>query len=268
MSQSCYNLITLSSPSKCTFQSSFIHEKSYINQTPFNYDTYKMGSYNKFNGFRRHKYSVNELHFEGFKCRGIRLTGVNADKILTILRLDHEIRVLAQREESLGYKARALKKTTDIEDNVEQKDYDSEIKCTRVQRFKKECHMFRAVTVLPPCLKHDYKSLRLNPLWYMREEMIDDCADQGGCCSRGCGCCARRSLSQDTKTRGHCTLECRCCASFRDPDLTKKDLESIESHRGQLMEDYRYSCEMANWYFRPISLRYKIRNFKFLKWKK
>lgn len=224
-----------------------------------------MGSYSEFNGFHWGKDGANWNR--ALMC-GMRSTIVNKERLLTIIRLDYELRLLAQREESLSHKARALKKTIDIKDDVEQKDYDSEINCARVERLKKEYHMFTEVTVLPPWLKHEYKSLRLNPVWYMREEMVDDCADQGGCCSRGCGCCARRSLSQDTKTRGHCTLECWCCASFRDPSITEKDLKFIEFQREQLMKSSRYFCDMANWYFRPISLRYKIRNSKLLNWKK
>lgn len=187
---------------------------------------------------------------------------VDMEQILAILRLDHNIRLLDQREESLNYKARALKKTTDIRNDIEQvsvKDFDSKIMGTQAQRVKNEYTMFRLVSGLPRWLKDSYQELRRDPLWYMREEMVDDCADRGGCCSRGCGCCSRRSLSENTKTRGHCTMECWCCSSFRDPSLTEEDQVSIARDLEKLLESRRYVCNMANWYFRPMNLKHKLK---------
>lgn len=52
------------------------------------------------------------------------------------------------------------------------------------------------------------------------------CADNGGCCGRGCGCCEKALLSyirtseDDLEERkevgvyGHCTEECPCCIRF------------------------------------------------------
>lgn len=53
------------------------------------------------------------------------------------------------------------------------------------------------------------------------------CAAWGGCCERGCGCCAQaldqcsspgRDMAQETKevkVLGHCKVECRCCIEYR-----------------------------------------------------
>lgn len=177
---------------------------------------------------------------------------VEKTKLIAIFRLDHHIRLLAQREESLSYKAKALKKTTDLtNDTMEVEEFDSKIRRTQAQRVKDEYTMFRLVSELPLFVKNLYYRLRLDPLWYMREEMVQDCAGRGGCCSRECGCCAQRSLSERTKTRGHCTMECWCCRSFRNPSLTEEDQTFIALDLEKLMESNNHIANMANWYFRP-----------------
>ena len=223
-----------------------------------------MRSYNKSTGFRR------TYHYED---KGYHLLGgclVHGDKLLEILRLDYQIRLLAQREESLNHKARAWKKNKDIGNDMEQSpvaDFDSKIRSDQAQRIKNEYTMFRLISELPSKVTRHLDSLRRDRLWYMRTEMVTDCAGRGGCCSRGCGCCARRSLSDNIRTRGHCTVECWCCVSSRDSSLTEEDQTSIVLDLDRLMENGKYVRMMANSYFRPLSLRYKLRrgvgNMKF-----
>lgn len=84
-----------------------------------------------------------------------------------IFRLDHQIRLLAQREESLRYKASALKKTTDIMGDLEQLEvggFERKISKTQIQRFKDEYTLFRRISELPLWTKDLYHSLTLNPL--------------------------------------------------------------------------------------------------------
>lgn len=33
---------------------------------------------------------------------------------------------------------------------------------------------------------------RSHPQWYLHKTLLKDCADKGGCCGRGCGCCRDR----------------------------------------------------------------------------
>lgn len=69
---------------------------------------------------------------------------------------------------------------------------------------------------------------RSHPLWYMHRVLFEDCVRKGGCCSRGCGCCADRKID---KTRqlgaGHCMVECGCCHQARGFELTKKEKEEF-----------------------------------------
>lgn len=178
-----------------------------------------------------------------------------------VLDLDYEIRLLALREESLNHKARAWKKTIDVGNDMEQlpvKDFDFEITFAQAERIMKEHMMFRLISELPSWVKAHYDSLRRDRLWYMRSDMVYQCTGQGGCCSQGCGRCARRSFSENTKTRGHCTAECWCCSSFRDASLTEQDQKSTELDLEKLRSSERWIKEMANCYFRPLSLRYKL----------
>lgn len=66
---------------------------------------------------------------------------------------------------------------------------------------------------------------RQKAIWYMRKDMVEDCSGQGGCCSRSCGCCSHRQLSEREKGRGHCTTECWCCTNWRgfEPPDEEKD---------------------------------------------
>lgn len=137
-------------------------------------------------------------------------------------------------------------------------DFDLKIRSTQAKRIKNEYTMFRLISELPPRVTKYFDSLRYERLWYMRDEMVDDCAGRGGCCSRGCGCCARRSLSENSKIRGHCTTECWCCSSFADPSLTDEDKASIALNLDQLLESPIFLSKMANCYFRPLRLKYKL----------
>lgn len=218
-----------------------------------------MGSYNKYLRFRVYPLGDSSLvgcgHFIFWKT-------VPRVELLEIFRLDYQIRLLAQREESLSHQATASKKITDT---ITTTDFDSKIRSTRAQRLRHEATMFRLITELPKWLKGLYYALRRDPLWYMREEMVHDCAGRGGCCSRGCGCCAKRSLSENIKASGHCTPECWCCKCYRDSSLTEEDQIAIAHDLERLLEDGRYLRDMANWYFRPLNWRHKLMNSK--KWK-
>jgi hypothetical protein len=43
-------------------------------------------------------------------------------------------------------------------------------------------------TMIPDSIKPSYDSIWKDPKWYMRKELVTECAGQDGCCSRDCGC--------------------------------------------------------------------------------
>ena len=220
---------------------------------------HNMRSYDKTTGFRcmrdHNDWLTQQTRFYGPPYY------IEKGRLREILRLDYHIRLLAQREESLNYRNRAWKKTMHIKNDMEQPpayDFDLKIRSTQAERIKNEYTMFRLISERPLWLTEHLDSLRHERLWYMRKEMVDDCAGRGGCCSRGCGCCARRSLSENPKIKGHCTTECWCCGSFIDPSLTDEDKASIALDLDQLLENSNYLAKMVNCYFRPLRLKYKL----------
>ncbi|CAG7922059.1 unnamed protein product [Penicillium olsonii] len=69
---------------------------------------------------------------------------------------------------------------------------------------------------------------RSNSMWYMHEVLVEDCARKDGCCSRGCGCCAKRHQTFTRPlTAGHCSIRCRCCISWRGFYLDREEENDI-----------------------------------------
>lgn len=76
-------------------------------------------------------------------------------------------------------------------------------------------------------LKQTYDSLRRNPRWYCRPELVEDCIARGGCSSRGCGCCESRHFRTSHRGVGHCTIECGCCSDYRGFEATPEMRKEI-----------------------------------------
>ncbi|CAG7974757.1 unnamed protein product [Penicillium salamii] len=70
---------------------------------------------------------------------------------------------------------------------------------------------------------------RSNPLWYMHEVLVEDCAQKQGCCARGCGCCEKRQKTSTRHAAGHCALTCGCCRKHRGFELTPEEEEDIHN---------------------------------------
>lgn len=116
--------------------------------------------------------------------------------------------------------------------------------------------------MLRPTWRAVYDSIKDDDdgIWFMCEEMVQDCSDRGGCCSRGCGCCARRRhLSKGEKGKGHCTSECWCCISCRGFDLPEEEKEEIASYMKRWLEEFSspYLLNMANAFFCPLKPKVK-----------
>lgn len=194
-------------------------------------------------------------------------------KITDLLLAEHALRELTQREETLYRRVIALQKATAIEsDRAQLNKANEQLEETQAQYPRKEYALYRAESMLASKFKEAYDSLRRDARWFMREEMVQDCSDRGGCCSRECGCCAQRHLSKRKKGQGHCTTECGCCIGFRGFELPeeekeeiRKDLESRLETRGSA-----YLKKLANWFFCPFKPQTlsqpKSRWQKFFRW--
>jgi hypothetical protein len=188
--------------------------------------------------------------------------------VTDVLLAEHALRKLTQREETLHHRAMALQKTIAIESGRVQLDKTTPVESTSAQLEKanqqlkevqlqyprKEDALYRVTSMVRPYFKELYDSLRRDPEWFMREELVQDCSDRGGCCSRECGCCAQRYLSPRKKGRGHCTIECRCCIGFRGFEFPEEEKEEIRrDFEARLkIEHSVYLVKLANWSFRPL----------------
>lgn len=176
-------------------------------------------------------------------------------KLTKLFLAEHALRELTQREETLHHKAIVLQKAMAIESNGAQLEKaDKQLEEAQAQYSRKEYALYRAISVLRLELKDAYHSVRRDSRWFMREEMVQDCSDRGGCCSRGCGCCEQRHLSKRKKGIGHCTIECWCCIGFRGFELPEEEKEEISKDFETRVKqwDSGYAIHMANCFFCPL----------------
>lgn len=86
-------------------------------------------------------------------------------------------------------------------------------------------------------LKQLYISLRRDPGWYLREELVEDCAVGGGCCGEECGCCAKRLTQLPRKgMSGHCSLACQCCGRRRGRIPSSQLVDALDKEYKKTLE--------------------------------
>ena len=78
----------------------------------------------------------------------------------------------------------------------------------------------------------------------MRDELVQECSDRGGCCSRGWNCCDHRAdvstgaKGLETARYGHCTVERWCCINHRGFELSKEMKQRInDNFKARILED-------------------------------
>jgi hypothetical protein len=68
---------------------------------------------------------------------------------------------------------------------------------------------------------------RSHPRWYLHRALREDCAGNGGCCGRSCGCCLKRPTRSDRLLGvGHCSEMCDCCV--RESELKSLHLRGVK----------------------------------------
>jgi hypothetical protein len=170
-----------------------------------------------------------------------------------IIQDEYDLRRLVQIEETLNHRAIARRKEAGFESITAQTvgQIEAELTAARSEYTRAKTKLYTDEVTLPPHLKHLYDSLRRNPEWYMREGLVENCSAQDGCCSRGCGCCEKRSLSEK-KGQGHCTINCWCCSVHRGYDPTAAEQIHLKSQLDRLFERFEYLERMGNWLFDPL----------------
>jgi hypothetical protein len=169
---------------------------------------------------------------------------INIDILMKVIVTDYLLREILQAEEYITRKFRISEKKTFEEEKV----YETELQTLR--RTYMTIEHTESMIPLGPLRKY-YDSLRQDPVWYLRRELVQDCITRGGCCSRGCGCCKNRlSTTEYSKGIGHCTAACYCCSAVRGsdyhPDITLSILSFL---RPRLEKNPAYFIEMVEAYF-------------------
>lgn len=190
----------------------------------------------------------------------------DANLLINIMRAEYSLRSTVQREDALNNKIRAAKKLLSVDDNDLQLDQLEEewkkLKKTLSYQvrdlYEKEC-MLRTGS-----LRKGYISVKSNPAWYLRKELVEDCISKGGCCSRDCGCCERRQTS--TKRGGgigHCTVECMCCIHDRGSEFTEEEKRNFDDRFAKMLrsDNPAFLLRMANAYFsKPLVWKVKTKH--------
>jgi hypothetical protein len=179
---------------------------------------------------------------------------VHRDVFVDVICAEYSLRATVQRVDMVKKIVQALEKAASIENNKTQlADWEAELEQLQRRCWQKELDLYEYEQMIPEWpLKHNYDLLRQSGAWYMRKELVRDCVDRGGCCSRSCGCCGRRHLDSERKKGvGYCTVECSCCSTYRDVELSVVEKAKIT---GRLRDNLRnqnpsFLLRMAEAYF-------------------
>lgn len=166
-----------------------------------------------------------------------------------IMMAEYHLREIVQREQCLKNKARALEKIA----NKHEARYEEELARLLQEYSKAEWDLYLKELKLPVgFVKRSYDILRQNPTWYLREELVEDCARRGGCCGRNCGCCkTHQSATRRAKGIGHCTPSCGCCSNERGFEYTAYERQKMATDLRKALNDNNpaYLVKMAEGYF-------------------
>ncbi|KAJ5961246.1 uncharacterized protein N7479_008396 [Penicillium vulpinum] len=95
-----------------------------------------------------------------------------------IIIAEYLLREIVQREQFLKNKVRASKKLA--EDQDKETRYDEALRNLLRQYSEAEYELYLTETMLPVGrIKQSYDSLRQNPTWYLRKELVEDCVKRG-----------------------------------------------------------------------------------------
>lgn len=177
---------------------------------------------------------------------------------INVFLAEHALRETVQRMEMMQHRIRSSHKVAYLESGVSKPGkWYLEYEMLQKKHYDQVRVLYEAESMLyTRPLKANYDRRRKNPKWYMQPELVQDCIDQGGCCSRACGCCAHRSRVTKGRGIGHCTTECRCCISLRGFELSEQEKNQVRDSMVSRLEseDVAYLLRMADAYFSVPSM--------------
>jgi hypothetical protein len=181
---------------------------------------------------------------------------VHSCAIRRLILADQDLREQVQSEERLRHRVQALQKASAIEHNKPQLDRATQELQEKEKLYQsREYELYLAECLNGPILKFQYTKLRRDATWFMREVLVRDCSDRGGCCGRQCGCCAKRhSFQRRRRGEGHCTTECECCTSFRGYEILPDEKDKQTKAFRAILDAYgsKHLLNLTNGYFAPV----------------
>lgn len=193
----------------------------------------------------------------------------SCESVIRIILAETSLRSTVQREDALNNKIRAVKKLADIDSNPSQLKQLKQLEKELEKLKKTRSHQVRTLyewecMLRVGSLRRGYISVKSNPVWYFRKELVEDCISRGGCCSRDCGCCERRRLSAKKGTGiGHCTVECMCCIHDRGSEFTAEEKKDFNDRFGKMLRSNNpaFLLRIANAYFsKPLFWKIKTKH--------
>jgi len=163
---------------------------------------------------------------------------------MEIMHIETVLRQLAQREESLTEWHQSLALTASLKEKKQLSTLVQELETIRKEYWFLERELYKNEALLPRgAFLRAYNLWRSDTNWYLHPDLVNDCAGNGGCCGRDCGCCEKRRKAAAADTRraravGHCTMECGCCARSRGFDIrSQKDVLKTVTIIGSALND-------------------------------
>lgn len=201
--------------------------------------------------------SVNYQVYYRLKYNGDFEGLIDVGTLTGVILAETSLRETVQREETLIKRSRTMQKVENTEDGKKQlHQWCEELEDLRRKHSRQSLELYEMESRLPATiLKQNYDSLRQNPIWYLREELVKDCSARNGCCSRSCGCCKTRySTAERGRGIGHCTVECGCCSISRGFDYTVLEKKEIADQFTRMLwfKKPGYLLQIAEGYFWEI----------------
>lgn len=139
----------------------------------------------------------------------------------SIVTLDIEARWVVQRELYVQEEIQALSESPNspkdkwLADSTEHSQlcvYEKEITQLNSQYWEYLRLSGKLLGEIPSgSFKTAFEAHRNDQYWYMNDFLVRECANRGGCCRFGCGCCYRDRSTRQSWGKGHCTSACGCC---------------------------------------------------------
>lgn len=177
----------------------------------------------------------------------------------SMITLDIEARWVVQRELYVQEEAQALSKALNLS---EDKQLPGSTECSQLCIYEEELEQLntqyweylrlsgKLLGDIPNGpLRMAFAAYRKDPYWYMNMFLVKECANRGGCCRFGCGCCYRDRNIHRSWEKGHCTSACGCCIRTKKSQKKVRKQDDLEDFPFDIVADRtRYSLRLYSAY--------------------